>query len=188
MPVPSTRTAEPRVTRRDGERGFTLLELVASVGVLAIAGAATAGAFTALARHAAPGDARDAALTAGENALARARAAVAYAPASAAAADRSWALVPGETDYVAGARLRGAAPCGATAAATLKLPVAASFDASAQRFTVVVTYPRDPCGVAADGTIPAGNAETVTLEETLPPSAYAPGTTLTQDVAPPARM
>ncbi len=188
----STRTAEPARLRAH-ERGFTLLELVAAVGVLALGGAATAGAFAALARNAAPGAARDAALTVAENALARARAAVAYVPTpapdgSAAAADRSWALTPGETSYLAGAQLRGAAPCGTAAATTLRLPVTAAFDAPTQRFTVVVTYPRDPCAVASDGTIPAAQAETVTLSETLPPSTYAPGQTLTRDVAVPARM
>ncbi len=208
----STRTAD-RACSRARERGFTLLELVVTVGVLALAGAATAGAFAALARNAAPGSVRDAALTAGENALARARAAVAYGPTTApdgstAAPDRAWALVPGSTTYLAGAQLRGSAPCGASATAanggaaspgttgavgtsaalTLRLPVTATFDPAAQTFTVVVTYPRDPCALAGDGTIPASEARTVTLSESLPPSMYAPGQTLTRDVAVPARM
>ncbi|HZO94933.1 MAG TPA: prepilin-type N-terminal cleavage/methylation domain-containing protein [Candidatus Baltobacteraceae bacterium] len=191
---------------RTAERGFTLVELVVAVGVLAIAGAATAGAFAAVARNAAPGGVRDAALTVAENALTRARAAVAYAPPSAPdgtppAPDRSWALVAGTTSYVAGAQLRGPSPCGAaspqtapgaapnaSSAVTLKLPVTTTFDPSAQRFTVVVTYPSDPCGVPSDGSIPSALQRAVTVSETLPPSAYPPGQTLVRDVAPPARM
>jgi prepilin-type N-terminal cleavage/methylation domain-containing protein len=182
--VDSTRTAE---------RGFSLLELLVCVALLTIAGAATVGAFAALARNATHGIARDAALATGENALARARAAVAYAssPAqdgTALLGDRSWALVPGQTTYVAGAELRASAMCGAAVPLQLKLPVAAAYDAANERFTVVVTYPRDPCRVASDGTIPPDDAATLTLAETLPPSAYPPGQVLRRDVAPPARM
>jgi type II secretion system protein I len=182
--VDSTRTAE---------RGFTLLEVLVCVAILAVVSAATFGAFAAVARNATPGGARDVALMVGENALARARAAVAYASspsqdASALLAGRTWALRPGETDYVAGAQLRAAAMCGTTGSHTLRLPVAAAYDAANERFTVVVTYPRDPCRVGSDGTIPPGDAATVTLGETLPPSAYPPGQTIHRDVAPPARM
>jgi type II secretion system protein I len=182
--VDSTRTAE---------RGFTLLEVLVCVAILAIASAATCGAFAAVARNAAPPGARDVALMAGENALARARAAVAYASspsqdASAMLAGRTWALRPGETDYVAGAQLRSGAFCGNAGPRVLRLPVAATYDAANERFTVVVTYPRDPCRVSSDGSIPTGDAATVTLAETLPPSSYPPGQTIHRDVAPPARM
>jgi type II secretion system protein I len=182
--VDSTRTAE---------RGFTLLEVLVCVAILALASAATFGAFAAVARNATPGTARDLALMAGENALARARAAVAYASspvqdASALLAGRAWALRPGETAYVAGAQLRAGASCGGSAPRVLRLPVTVTYDAANERFTVVVTYPRDPCRVAGDGSIPAGDAATVTLAETLPPSVYPPGQTIHRDVAPPARM
>jgi len=182
--VDSTRTAE---------RGFTLLELLVCVAILAVVSAATLGAFAAVARNATPGSARDVALMTGENALVRARAAVAYASspaqdASALLAARSWALRPGETGYVAGAQLRAGAPCGDSAARALRLPVVTTYDAANERFTVVVTYPRDPCRVASDGSIPADDAATVTLAETLPPSVYPPGQTIHRDVAPPARM
>ncbi len=179
-------------TRTD-ERGFTLLELLLCVGILALASAAALGAFAAVARNAAPGGARDVALMAGENAMARARAAIAYASSpvqdgTALLADRSWALVPGPSTYVAGAQLRASALCGANAPRVLQLPVAATYDAPNERFVVVVTYPRDPCRVAADGTIPDDDAATVTLAETLPPSAYPPGQVVHRDIAPPARM
>ncbi|HEX3549006.1 MAG TPA: hypothetical protein VHT53_01440 [Candidatus Elarobacter sp.] len=149
------------------------------MALFAIASAATLGAAAALARNAAPAGARDAALAAGENALARARAASAYA---------TTALRPGESDYAAGAQLQSVALCGAAAPRTVRLPVAATYDAAAQRFTVVVTYPRDPCLTAADGTIPAGDTATVTLAETLPPPVAPPGQELYRDVQPPARM
>jgi|GEM_PF-1510033 len=172
------------------QRGFTLIELVVAAGVITLAIAATAGGFAALARNAAPGGVRDAALTAGENALVRARAAAAYVPAPAADGstpppDRSWALVPGTTTYLAGARIAGGSAC---ASATLSLPVSATFDPEAQTFTAVVTYPRDPCAVTPGGAIPPADAATVTLQETLPPPAYAPGTAVVRDVATPARL
>ncbi len=183
------------VSTRTDERGFTLLELLVCVAILALASAATLGAFAAVARNATPGAARDAALMVAENALARARAAAAYASSPSVEpatllADRSWALVPGVTRYVAGAELRAAAPCGAStgAALRLRLPVTAAYDVASERFTVTVAYPRDPCGAAADGTSADGNGATLVLSETLPPPAYPPGQTMHHDIAPPARM
>jgi prepilin-type N-terminal cleavage/methylation domain-containing protein len=175
------------------ERGFTLVELVVCAGLLALASAATVGAVAALAKNAAPQTARDVAMMAAENALVRARAAVAYAssPAqdpAALLADRSWGLVPGAVATVAGAQVRAPAACGRTTPQTLTMPVATTYDPATERFTVVVTYPRDPCRVAADGSIPAGDAASVTLGETLPPSVYPPGQELRRDVMPPARM
>jgi hypothetical protein len=107
---------------------------------------------------------------------------------SALLADRSWGLRPGESDFVAGAQLQSPALCGSAAPLLIRLPVAATYDPSSERFTVVVTYPRDPCRVAPDGTIPVDDAATVTLGETLPPSVYPPGQLLHRDVQPPARM
>ena len=181
------------VSTRTDERGFTLLELLLCVGLLALASAAALGACAGVARNAAPGATRDVALMVGENALARARAALAYAssPAqdgTALLADRSWALVPGSSAYVAGAQLRSSALCGSDVPRVVQLPVATAYDAQNERFAVVVTYPRDPCRVAADGTIPDDDAATVTLAETLPPSAYPPGQVVHRDIAPPARM
>jgi type II secretion system protein I len=178
---------------RTGERGFTLLEVVVCMGVFALASAATLGAIPALVQNAAPRTSRDLALMVGENALTRARAAVAYAssPAQDGAAllmDRTWALVAGTTSTVAGAELRAPAACGGSAPRSLSLPVTTTYDAATERFTVVVTYPRDPCRVAPDGTIPPDDAASVTLAETLPPSVFPPGQVLRRDVMPPARM
>ncbi|HTD33972.1 MAG TPA: prepilin-type N-terminal cleavage/methylation domain-containing protein [Candidatus Elarobacter sp.] len=191
--------AEPRergrITERGrrAERGFTLIELVLCVGMLAMASAATLGVFAALARNATPGPMRDAALNAGENALVRARAAVAYASSptqdgTALIGDRSWALVPGRSEYVAGAEMRSTAPCGDVAPRLVRMPVAVTYDAPNERLTVVVTYPRNPCAVAADGSIAGANAATVTLAETLPPSVYPPAQVVHHDVATPSRM
>jgi prepilin-type N-terminal cleavage/methylation domain-containing protein len=178
---------------RTGERGFTLLELLVCTGLLTIAAATTFGAFAALARNATPGTSRDAALMVAENVLARARAATAYASSPvldgpALLTDRSWALHPGATLFTAGAQLRANAACNATEPKQLRLPVTASFDNSSQRFSVVVTYPRDVCRVAPDGTIPPDDAATLTLAETLPPPVYPPGQVIHHDVLPPARM
>src|SRR5581483_5042113 len=105
--------------------GFALLELLACVALLAIASAATIGVLAALARNAAAPAARDAALMVGENALARARAAIAYASSpvqdgQALLADRSWGLHPGESDFVAGAQLQAAAMCAAAGPLTVR--------------------------------------------------------------------
>jgi prepilin-type N-terminal cleavage/methylation domain-containing protein len=178
---------------RTAERGFTLLEVLVCTGLLTIAAAATFGGFAALARSATPGTPRDVALMIGENVLARARAAAAYASSPvqdgpALLADRSWALRSGTTAFVAGAQLRANAMCNATEPKQLRLPVTTAFDNTSQRFTVVVTYPRDPCRVAPDGTIPPDDAATLALAETLPPPVYAPGQVIHRDVLPPARM
>jgi type II secretion system protein I len=186
------RTDERRFGASD-ERGFTLLELALCVAILALAGAAAVGAFAAVARNASAGASRDVALMVAENALARARAAVAYASSAsqdgtALLADRSWALTPGSASFVAGAQLRASAQCGSNGPQILRLPVTTTYDAANQRFTAVVTYPRDPCADASGGTIASGDTATVTLSETLPPSAYPPGQMIHRDVPPPARM
>jgi prepilin-type N-terminal cleavage/methylation domain-containing protein len=178
---------------RTAERGFTLLELLLCVGILTVASAATAGAFAAVANRAGPRATRDVALMVAENALVRARAAVAYAssPAQDGPAllrDRSWGLVPGVTRYVAGAQLRAAAMCGGQVPLLVRLPVATAYDPASERFTAAVTYPRDACRVSGDGTIANGDGDTLSLSETLPPSVYPPGQDVHRDVSTPARL
>ena len=175
------------------ERGFTLLEVVVCMGVFALASAATLGAIASLVQNAAPRTSRDLALMVGENALTRARAAVAYASSpsqdgSAQLSDRTWALVPGTISTLGGAEMRAPAACGASAPRPLTFPLTTTYDPATERFTVVVTYPRDPCRVAPDGTIPPDDAATIALAETLPPSVFPPGQVLRRDVMPPARM
>jgi prepilin-type N-terminal cleavage/methylation domain-containing protein len=178
---------------RTAERGFSLLEVVVAVALFAIASAATAGALAAVARGAASPSARDAALMTAENALVRARAAVAYASSpdqdgTVLLGGRTWGLVAGTTAYVAGAEIRAPFPCRAPSALRVRMPVSAAFDPASQRFSVSVSYPRDACAVAADGTIPPTDTLTVTLVQTLPPSVFPPGQRLVRDVLTPARM
>ena len=168
------------------ERGFTLLELLVCVFLLAVVGAATCGAFAAVARNAAPGATRDVALMAAENVLARARAATAYARSADPSAvarmttDRSWALAAGTQSFTAGAELRAPALCGASAPRRLALPVTTAYDPVQQTLSVTVAYPSDPCSAQTD--------RTLTLRETLPPSVYAPGQGVARSVQVPARM
>jgi type II secretion system protein I len=178
---------------RTAERGFSLLEVVVCAALFALASAATAGVVAAVTRNAAAPAARDAALTVAENALVRARAAVAYASSpdedgSLLLAGRTWGLVDGVTSFAAGAEIRAPAPCGGSAPLRLALPVTTTFDPSSQRFSVTVTYPRDPCALGPDGAIEATNAGVVSVAETLPPSVYPPGQELFRDIMTPARM
>lgn len=168
------------------ERGFSLLELLVCTALLALAGAATAGAFAGLARNATPGGPRLLALMVAENVLARARAATAYTPPAAPeavaglAVDRSWALVPGTQTFAAGAELRAPGPCGGGAPLRLSLPVSTAFDPVRQSFSVTVNYPGDPCSGRAD--------RALTLRTVLPPSVYAPGQAVSRAIPVPARM
>jgi prepilin-type N-terminal cleavage/methylation domain-containing protein len=168
------------------ERGFTLLELLVCAFLLAIVGAATAGAFAAVARNAAGGETRAAALMVAENALARARAVSAYAQSAdpsavaAMATDRSWAFVPGTRTFSAGAELRAPAQCGGGVPLLLKLPVTTAYDAARQTFSVTVGYPSGPCSAQPD--------RSLTLRAVLPPSVYAPGQGVAVPVNVPARM
>jgi hypothetical protein len=168
-----------------GERGFALLDALIAAALFALAAAASAGVVAAIARATTPGIVRDAARTVAENVLTRANAAVAYAaapaPGSTPASDRNWALTPGASSFVAGAALVSPLPCGSTVPLQLRLPVSTSFDPATQRFTVTVSYPRDPCDAS-------GPTATVEMAQTLPPSAYAPGSTVDLIVRPPARM
>jgi prepilin-type N-terminal cleavage/methylation domain-containing protein len=179
------RTAE-RENLNSAERGFTLLELLVCVFVLAVVGAATCGAFAAVARNAASGQTRALALMVAENALARARAVTAYVPAadpSAVAAlttDHSWALVSGTQTFSAGAELRAPGQCGTSAPLRLTLPVTTSYDPAQQAFSVTVRYPSAPCAVQPD--------RSLTLRAVLPPSAYAPGQDVAVPINVPARM
>ena len=168
------------------ERGFTLLELLVCGFILAIGGAATAGAFAAVARNAASGQTRAVALMVAENALARARAVTAYAQSAdpsavgAMASDRSWALVSGAQTFSAGAELRAPAQCGTGTPLRLTLPVTTAYDAAQQTFSVTVRYPSAPCSTQAD--------RSLTLRAVLPPSVYAPGQGVAVPVHVPARM
>jgi Tfp pilus assembly protein PilV len=175
---------------RTAERGFTVLEVVVCLGLFAMACAACAGALAATVRNAMPGVTRDLALMIADNALVRARAAVAYAASADGVdvtpqlADRRWALRAGSSASSAGGTIVGPAACAGGGSQLVRFAVTTTFDNATQRIAVSVTYPRDACDPAP---APA-DLRTVTLSQTLPPSVYAPGQTLVRDIATPARM
>lgn len=175
----------------EGEDGFALIELLVCLAILALVGAATIGAVAAVARNAVPNVTRDAALMVAENTLVRARAAAAYVPQSngAAPVDPAAAnLINAQPQqFTAGAQLRASDICGShLQSRMLRFPVATSYAASV--FTVRVTYPRNPCAAASDGTIASGDEASVTLSGTLAPPVYVPGHVITRTVGVPARM
>ena len=167
------------------ERGFTLLEVVCCVAIVAIAAAATLGAVAGITRNAENGATRDVAMMVAENAMARARAATAYVPQAqpspeAASQTATWAL-GASASYSAGGLVLGPMLCG-TGSANVQLPVSTAYDSTHNTFTVTVTYPRNPC-------VPTGPTSTVTLAQTLPYASYVPGkTTLVRTIPPPANM
>lgn len=141
------------MAERTPEDGFSLLEVLVCSALLAAASVAALGVLPALVRRAEAGVVRSAALATARNALVRARAAAAYLPAAAAgdaagrraaSADRSWAFVA-TASFASAVQLRRA-PCGN---ATVPLDVVVSYDASSDRLSVRVAYPRDPCDPAS---------------------------------------
>jgi prepilin-type N-terminal cleavage/methylation domain-containing protein len=175
----------------EGEAGFTLIELVVCLAILAVVGAATIGAVAAVARNAVPNVTRDVALMVAENTLVRARAAAAYVPQATGAApvDPATAnLISAQPQqFTAGAQLRASDLCGShQQSRTLRLAVATSYAANV--FTVRVTYPRNPCAAAPGGAVGAADEASVTLSATLAPPLYVPGHVITRTVGVPARM
>ena len=177
----------------DPECGFTLVELVVCVALFAIVSAATVGGVAVVLRNAMPNGTRDVAMMVLENTLARARAAAAYVPigtsSNTAPFDPAAAnLVSSQPQaFTAGAELRSNNVCnGGTTSLRLLLPVQTTYANSV--LTVTVTYPRDPCRVAADGTIPSDDALTITQSETLSPPLYIPGHVLVRPIGVPAKM
>jgi prepilin-type N-terminal cleavage/methylation domain-containing protein len=173
----------------ESQRGFTLIELVIALAVIAAIGATAVGALAAVSRAAMPNVMRDGALMVAENTLARARAAAAYVPLGDGVAPTDPAdanlLRPTPTTFTAGVRIPSLAVCANAApnadpAATV-ITVSASTAYAKNVFTVTVTYPRDRCNA---------NSETasVILHETLAPPLYLPGHTITRNVADPTTM
>jgi len=173
----------------DAQRGFTLIELVISLAVIAAIGAAAVGALAAVSRAAMPNVMRDGALMVAENALARARAAAAYVPVGDGAASTDPAdaslLRPTPTAFTAGVRVPSIAACANAApnadpSATV-VSVAVTTAYAKNVFTVTVAYPRDRCSAASA-------TAAVVLHETLAPPLYLPGHTITRGIADPATM
>lgn len=173
-------------TERD-EGGYSLVELVVCIALLVTVAVAALGTLPVLARQAQAGLVRDAATDVARNALERVRAAVAYYPAAlvadpasrrTATADHRWAL-SASAAFASAARL-ARPPCGAaTAPADIPLAVTTTYDATLDRLTVTVAFPRDPC---TNGS----GSDTVSASATLAPAQYAPQTELEAAIGDPA--
>jgi Tfp pilus assembly protein PilV len=174
--------------KRCGEAGFSLIEAVICIALLACGCVAALAAFPPLIRNAEAGIVRAAATSIARNAIERVRAAVAYDPPgavldpatrAATTANHAWALAATST-YRTTARFSRSL-CG-TASATTDVPmtVTTTYAASADMLTVTVQYPRSPC-------VPS-NLTSVSLATPLAPAADAPQTTLRTGVADPERQ
>lgn len=173
-------------TDRD-EGGYSLVELVVCVALVVTVAVAALGALPVLARNAQAGLVRDAATEVARNAIERVRAAAAYYPPplvadpgsrAIATADHRWALAASAA-FVSAARLERPLCGAANVPVDVPLAVTTGYDAAADRFTVTVTYPRDPC---AGG----GATDAVSASATLAPAQYAPQTELETAIGDPA--
>jgi prepilin-type N-terminal cleavage/methylation domain-containing protein len=161
------------------EAGFTLIETLVVVAVVAMVGLGAAGAVAMIGKNGEPQTNRNLALMVARNALERARVAAAYLPiatdASAGASvsayaqtgDATYVLQPGTTSFTAQVSVP-AITCGTGTATTIAVGI-----------TTVVTPPA-----------PGTNGTSVAVTATYPPSACAPSQTasvmLGETLAPPA--
>ena len=151
------------MAERASEAGFGLLEFVVCVALLLAGGVVALALLPPLVRASQASLMRDAANDAARNALERARAAAAYYPPPAVAdpaariaatAAHAWAFAPAASNVAAARIERGL--CGSSAAWTdVPMTVATTYDATADRLTVTVGYPPDPCAPAARATVAA---------------------------------
>jgi Tfp pilus assembly protein PilV len=171
---------------RSTEAGFGLLEVIVCVALLTAGCVLTLALLPAVVRASQIGLVRGAATDVARNAIERVRAAGAYYPPAAMSdpstraavtTNHAWALQPA-AGYVAAARIEHAL-CGATGTTTdVALPVAIAYDALHDTLSVTVTYPPDPCVLAA--------MRSITLTAQLAPAAYAPQTQVPATIADPA--
>jgi type II secretory pathway pseudopilin PulG len=174
------------VTEPAREAGFGLLEVVVCTALLIVGCVLALALLPSLARASQTGLLRAAATGIARNAIERARAAAAYYPPgavadpvarAATAANHAWVLAPNAT-YVAAAHVHSAFCGGAALVTDVPMNVALTYDAASDTLTVAVSYPPNPCAVAAQST--------VTLSAQLAPASYAPQTQLPSAIADPA--
>ena len=166
-----------------GERGFTLIELVITIGLVALVSLATIGVLASLAKRSEPSTTRDLALMVAQNTLERARVAAAYLPIvtdpsqDAAAKTRASS---GDTSFIlntaASFTARAKLPtstCATSGADATILDLAVQTTLSGTNvFRVTVQYPVNEC-------VPSQTA-TLALSEVLPAPVPIPGTRVYQ--------
>ena len=164
---------------RHVEAGYTLVEVVVCVALLVAACVAALGVVPTLAR-ASQGDVlRDAADAIGVATIARARAAVAYYPATGYSPNHAYAL-NAAASYTVSTRVHRIACKGNQIGADVPMKVDASYAAAGDVLTIAVHYPRNACDASAQ--------DVVVLSAQLAPSALSPGTTVTTSIGDPSRQ
>ncbi|GAC1412312.1 MAG: hypothetical protein NVSMB64_22540 [Candidatus Velthaea sp.] len=165
------------------ERGFTLIELVVTIAIVALASLATLGLIAAIVKNGAPNLNRDLALMIAQNTLERARVAAAYLPlvsdpsqdaaakTRAASGDTSYILTAASS-FSAAAKLPDST-CAASGAGVARLALEVTTSLSgANVFSVSVRYPVNACS--------PGATASVDLTEVLPAPIPIPGTRVFQ--------
>lgn len=160
---------------RSREAGFSLIEVVLCVGLLAAGAVAALGVLPSLVRASQQELVRSAAAQTARNAIERVRAAVAYYPANAGIGDvtstsgHAWAFDPrGSATYVSAAHVHRSLCGSATSGSDVPMPVTIAFDAPSDTVRVTVSYPADPCG--------AGGKATIAMSARLSVSQWSPQT------------
>jgi prepilin-type N-terminal cleavage/methylation domain-containing protein len=161
------------------DAGFTLVEVVVCVALLAAACVASVSVLPTLVRASQSGVMRDAATNLARTALERVRAATSYYPASGYSADHSYALAP-SASYVAAVRVHRGWCDSAQTSAVVAMTVSLAYDAASDTVTATVAYPRTACQTTV--------LDRVALSAQLAPSALAPGTPVTAAIGDPARQ
>jgi prepilin-type N-terminal cleavage/methylation domain-containing protein len=161
------------------DAGFTLVEVVVCVALLAAACVASVSVLPTLVRASQSGVMRDAATNLARTAIERVRAATAYYPASGYAADHSYALAA-SASYVAAVRVHRGWCDPARTSADVQMTVSLAYDAPSDTVTATVAYPRIACQTAV--------LDQIVMRAQLAPSALAPGTPVSAAIADPAQQ
>ena len=167
----------------DPEAGFSLIEVLACVALLAIGISVAIGAVAAVARGNATATRRDVALMTARNVIARARAVAAFYPDASTTylSDRTtWALRASSSYSTTAAIPQPGAP-----QATLPLDISTTFSNGtgtdySGTFRVNVSYP-----ISADSN---AAKQSVTLSERLAPSGFSQATTIVLPADEPRRL